>query len=79
LAGGRAFKNIAELKKLLVSDERQLARNLVSQFVTYGTGAPVTFADRGEVERILDAVKKDGYRVRTLMHEVVQSPLFTRK
>jgi hypothetical protein len=79
LSGGRAFRNISELKKLLVADERQLARNLVSQFVTYGTGAPVTFADRGEVERILDAVKKDGYRVRTLLHEVVQSPLFTRK
>ncbi|MBL8214180.1 MAG: DUF1592 domain-containing protein [Bryobacterales bacterium] len=79
LAGGAQFRNVADLKKLLAADDRQLARNMVRQWVTYATGAPVGFADRAEVERILDAAKGDRYGLRTLLHEIIESPLFTRK
>jgi mono/diheme cytochrome c family protein len=37
LPGGRAFRDVRELKRLLLADERQLARNLVGQLVTYAT------------------------------------------
>jgi hypothetical protein len=79
LNGGGKFENVLELKRLLLRDERQIARNFVRQLVTYATGAPPTFADRPEVERILDASAKDGYGVRTLIHQVVRSDLFTHK
>ena len=79
LATGEPFHDIAEFKRLLLHNERQLARNLVRQFVVYGTGAPVSFADRAEVERILDAAAKERYGVRSLLHQVVQSKLFTNK
>jgi hypothetical protein len=52
---------------------------MVSQFIAYGTEAPVSFADRAEVERILDTAAKHRYGMRNLIHEVIQSRLFTSK
>ena len=69
-------KVIAELKKHLLADPRQLARNFVQQLIVYATGTPVGFVDRAEVEAMLDRSAKNGYRVRDLMLEFVQSSLF---
>lgn len=76
---GERFRNVLELKRALLKDERKLARNMVTQFVAYATGAPVGFGDRAEVERILDASQRDGYGLRTLIHQVVESKLFRNK
>jgi mono/diheme cytochrome c family protein len=76
---GRTFADVAELKKLLLQDERQLARNLVQQFVVYSTGAAARFGDRPRVEAILDRAQAEHYRVRTLIREIVQSGLFQMK
>ncbi len=79
LANGETFRNVLELKRLLLKNQRQIARNVVGQFVTYATGAPVGFADRAEVERILDGAEGDDYGLRTIIHEIVQRDLFTHK
>jgi hypothetical protein len=79
LSDGRAFGDIRELKRLLLADETQLARNLARQFAVYATGAPVSFADRATVEQILGRARPHAYGVRTLVHELVQSPLFLNK
>lgn len=76
LLDGRTFKDVNELKTLIAADPRQLARNLLQQFTLYSTGTPVRFSDRQEVESLLDACAKDGYRVRDLMHALVQSRIF---
>lgn len=76
LADGRSFRDIRGLKALLSADARTLARNLVCQFTLYATGTPVGFADRPEVDAILDACAADGYRTRDLLLGVVTSPLF---
>ena len=76
LRDGRAFKDVRELKAHFAADDRQLARNLLHQFVLYATGTPVRFADRTKIEAILDACAQDGYRIRDLLHGFIQSPLF---
>ena len=76
LLDGRQFQNIRDLKAILASNPRQLARNLLHQFTLYATGTPVRFADRTEVESILDACASHDYRVRDLLHALVQSPIF---
>jgi hypothetical protein len=76
---GRAFHDVRELKRLLLADERQIARNLVGQLVTYATGTPVRFGDRAEVERILDITALGGFGTRSLVHAIVQSELFRSK
>jgi hypothetical protein len=79
LPDGRPFKDVRELKKLLVQDEVPIARNLVRQLAIFATGAPVRFSDREEIERILDAAKARQYGVRSIVHAIVQSELFRNK
>jgi hypothetical protein len=79
LPDGRAFKDVRDLKRLLLQDERQIARNLVRQLVTYSTGAPVRFGDRPKIEAILDAAKPRGYGVKSLIHGIIASELFRNK
>ncbi|MGV3608906.1 MAG: DUF1592 domain-containing protein [Planctomycetaceae bacterium] len=76
LLDGRQFQNIRDLKTLLANNPRQLARNLLHQFTLYSTGTPVRFADRAEIESLLDACAADGYRTRDLLHALVQSKIF---
>ena len=76
LLDGRRFQDIHELKAILAGNPRQLARNLLHQFTLYATGTPVRFSDRAEIESILDACEKDGYRVRDLVRALVQSRMF---
>jgi len=79
MADGRTFDEIKSFKKLLLQDERAIARNMANQFITYATGTPVRFSDRAELEEILNKARKSGYGLRDLIHEIVQSPLFRSK
>ena len=76
LADGRSFNDIHALKAIFKANQRQLARNLLHQLTLYATGTLVRFADRREIESMLDACAKDGYRVRDLLHVLVQSKIF---
>ena len=57
----------------------QVARNLVTQFVVYATGGEIQFADRDEIEKIVQKTRKDDYRVRTIIYEIVKSRMFRNK
>ncbi len=76
---GRKFKDIREFKKIVATDERQLARNIVGQLAVYATGAPIGFADRPKVDVVLDRAKAGHYGVRDLIHGLVSSDLFLNK
>lgn len=76
LLNGQKFENVHELKKILASEPRRLARNLLHQLTLYATGTPVRFSDRREIEAILDRNKANGYRVRDLLHGLIQSRIF---
>ncbi len=76
---GRKFSDIRDFKRLLLDDERQIARNLAQQLATYATGAPVRFSDRPAIEAILQKASAHRYGVRALVHEIVQSELFLNK
>lgn len=76
LLNGETFHDIHELKRLLVQQPRQLARNLLQQFALYATGTPVRFSDRPEIEMLLDNCAANGYRVGDLLRELVGSRIF---
>ena len=79
LPDGRSFHDIRELKRLLLTNERQVARNLIGQLTVYATGAPVGFGDRPDVEAILDATEGSQYGVKSIIHALVESRLFQIK
>jgi hypothetical protein len=79
LADGRPFADVEGFKRLVLEDERQIARNLVEKLTAHLTGAEIEFADHAAVEEILDRTAAGGYGVRSILEAVVQSPLFTHK
>jgi hypothetical protein len=79
LVDGRPFRDVRELKALLLQDEAQIARNLARQLAVYATGAPVRFADREAIEHMLQATAPGGHGVRSLVHEIIRSDLFLNK
>ncbi|HLF92605.1 MAG TPA: DUF1592 domain-containing protein, partial [Planctomycetota bacterium] len=76
LAGGAAFREIREFKKLLLRDRDGLARALAGKLTAYSLGRGVGFSDREELDRVVSAVRGRDYGFRSLVHEVVQSVLF---
>jgi hypothetical protein len=79
LPDGRPFRDIRYFKCLVREDDVLLACNLARQLTAYATGAPVSFGDRAEIERIVERTRARRYGLRSLIHEVVQSPLFLNK
>jgi hypothetical protein len=79
MADGQKFQDIKQLKECLLRDQEQLARNMVQQLTIYATGAPVRFSDRPAIAAILEQSRQDGYGMRTMIHEIVQSKLFLHK
>jgi hypothetical protein len=77
LPDGREFQNIDGLKKLLLEDKDQIARCLAEKLLIYGTGRGLRYADREAVDEIIAHSRANGYGLRSLIHDVVQSRLFT--
>jgi len=76
---GKPFKNVAELRNLLVQNPGQLASAMATHLLIYGTGAELSFADRPALDQILTRAKPAKYGLRSLLHEVIQSELFRTK
>ena len=76
---GRTFAGIQDFKKLLLANSDQILEALTGNLVTYSTGAGIGFADRFTVEEIAANTKKEGGGLRTLVHQIIQSPLFLNK
>ena len=75
LTDGRAFKDIREYQAL-VADSPLLLKNMTEQLSTYAAGRPIAFSDREQVAAIIAKVNAQGGGLRTLIHELIQSPLF---
>ena len=76
---GTEFSGTTEFKHYLLDKIEQIARNFISRIIVYSTGGEIQFADRDEVEAILERTGEDDFPVRTIIHEVVQSRLFREK
>jgi len=79
LEDGRTFRDIGDLKRLLLEDEAQIARNLARQLLVYATGAPERFSDRPQIEQIIQRTETRHHGVRSLVHELIASDLFRSK
>ncbi|MEI6537345.1 MAG: DUF1592 domain-containing protein, partial [Verrucomicrobiaceae bacterium] len=79
LPDGRAFNDIIDLRKHLLADPDQIARNLTQQLLTYATGAELTYADRREITQLVAESKLRKHGVRSLIHIIAESAIFQRK
>jgi hypothetical protein len=79
LPDGRTFAGIQDFKKLLLEKSDLVLTSLTSKLVIYSTGAGVAYCDRPAVDAIAAKVKQQGGGLRTLVHEIVESPIFQTK
>ena len=78
-AEGEQFPGIRGYKQVLLKHTEQVARQLTEQLIVYATGGEIQFADREEISRIVNETRADGYPVRSIIHQVVQSTLMRNK
>ncbi len=74
---GHAFASLADYQGLIAATPRPIAENLARRLLVYATGRPVGFRDRPWIDAIVDHTLAQGGGLRTLLHAVVASPLFT--
>ena len=68
---GRTFKDIRDLKALILRDEKVVAKNLVCQLLIFATGAPISISDYEQVNSILKEVEHERYGARNIVHAIV--------
>lgn len=78
-ASGQSFRNIDDYKIILLADKDQFSRNLAEKLIVYGTGAALDFADRETLRKIVSTVSSKNHGFRSLVHAVIQSPVFLVK
>jgi hypothetical protein len=79
LPDGRSFASVGEFQQLVAANSEQLARNVAAKLLTYGTGAPVGFADRPDLAAIVMRAADTDYGFRSLLVSVVLSDIFRTK
>jgi len=57
----------------------QLLRNMVQKLMIFSTGGDIQFADREVVENIIAKVRPKGGGLRSIIHEIVGSRVFSNK
>ena len=74
---GETYAGFDEFKRILASARSEnFTRHLIKQFLSYATGRHMEAVDDFVVEDIFQAVKKDGYGLRTLILECLASEIF---
>jgi hypothetical protein len=76
---GRHFEDFEAFKKLALAKPEVLASNVAEKLITYGTGTPVTFADRAAVEQIVQKCAESNYGFKSLITAVGSHRVFITK
>ena len=79
LPSGAAFKDVHELKALLLTQKHWLALELCESMTAYGIGRTIEFGDANALYAILRKINPQDYRIGTMIAEIVASPLFRSK
>jgi hypothetical protein len=77
-ADGRKFGDFIEFRRQLLSRPAAVARAMAEKLLIYGTGRPVTNADRTAVDAVVESARKKDFGLRSMIHAVVESELFHR-
>ncbi|MCA9059688.1 MAG: DUF1585 domain-containing protein, partial [Planctomycetaceae bacterium] len=73
---GKVFHDVTECQTILAAQSNKLLTNLARQLMTYATGRQLRFRQREELARVVQLTARQGGGLRTLIHEIVGSPLF---
>ena len=76
---GRSFRSLEEFQALVLENPAHIAANVAGKLLTYGTVAPVLFANRQEIDQTVQQTADDDYGFRTIIKAVATSQSFLNK
>lgn len=76
---GEAFVDINELKRILASDVRPFARNLIVRIAEYAKGRKLVAADYPTVEAILSESEKNDFTLKDIVTAIATGDLMTHR
>jgi hypothetical protein len=79
LPGGKHFTSPRELKAIIAARADELARNLTEKLLAYALGRQLEGYDEIVVDHLMETIVKVGYRMQTLISEVVLSYPFNNR
>ena len=80
LPGGYRLEGIEDLKSYLLEKRKdQFARALVAKLTSYALGRSMELGDEDAIDQMAEQFAAEGYRLRPLIHAIVQNELFQTK
>jgi mono/diheme cytochrome c family protein len=79
LPGGKHFTSPEELKAIIAARKSDLTRNVTEKLLAYALCRQLEGYDEIVVDQLMEAIAKDGYRMQTLITEIVTSYPFTHR
>jgi hypothetical protein len=79
LPGGKHFSSPKQLKTLIAARKDDLTRNLAEKLLAYALCRKLGGYDEIVVDRMMKTITKDGYKMQTLITEIVTSYPFTNR
>ncbi len=79
LPDGRTYNGANEFQQLLAQDIDRFAEAFVEQLATYSLRRVMTIDDAAQIKAIAQAGKRDDYKLRTVIENLVLSDLFRKK
>ena len=76
---GRAIDGMEGLKRLMMEDKDKIARNLLTKLSEYAMGREMNYSDSEMIDRLLEASKKNDYKLRDLMVSIIADESFTKR
>ncbi len=79
LPGGKHFSTPRELKTIIAARKDDLARNLTGKLLAYALCRQLEGYDEIVLDQLMETIAKDGFRMQTLITEIVTSYPFTHR
>ena len=73
LPGEKRFTSPKELKAIIAERKAELTRNLTQRLLAYALCRPLEGYDEIVVDQLMQTIARDGYRMQTLIAEIVTS------
>ena len=78
-ADGTRFAGPSDLKSIIASKKEDFVRCLTEKMLTYAIGRGIEYYDRPTVEKIVETLPNQGYRMKSLIVEIVKSDAFRQR
>ncbi|TWT47900.1 hypothetical protein KOR42_40980 [Thalassoglobus neptunius] len=79
LPDGSPLSNVSDLKEWLIENPKPFTQCLSEKLLTYATGRSLSYRERTLVGEIIDQQEGEDVRLKTLLLELIDSPIFRTK